>query len=370
VTTTITAAVARGVKAPFTIEQLHLDAVRPNEARVRLVATGVCHTDAIVRDGVYPTPLPAVLGHEGAGVVEEVGTAVTTVKPGDHVLMSAAYCTRCLQCRTGHVAYCENLFAEDFGGRRTSYGTTSLRSLDGEEISSHFFGQSSFATHANVVESALVPVPQDVPLAALAFLGCGMQTGAGSILNELRPAVGSSIAVSGSGAVGLAAIMAARAASANPIIAIDVHDSRLALAKELGATHTINARSSDTVKELLRLTGDRGVNYILDTTGVAQVLVNLATALSIRGTLALVGAARPGTEAPFEIGASLVRGWTFKTIVQGSSVPQDFIPRLVSLWRQGLFPVEKLARTYKLEQINQAFADSASGAVIKPVIVF
>lgn len=368
--TQITAAVAREHGAPLTIETLYLDDIRPDEVRVRMVATGVCHTDAIVRDGVYPTPLPAVLGHEGAGVVEQVGAAVRSVQPGDHVVMSAAYCTHCIQCRTGHAAYCENLFAEDFGGRRTSDGTTSLTTAEGEQISSHFFGQSSFATHANVVESAVVPVPKDVPLEAIAFLGCGMQTGAGSILNELRPPAGSSVAVSGAGAVGLAAIMAARASGATTIIAIDIHDSRLELAKELGATHAINARSADTVAEIMRVTSDRGASHILDTTAVPSVLANLARALAVRGTLALVGAARPGTEAPFEIGASLVRGWTFKTIIQGSSVPQQFIPRLVSLWQQGRFPVEKLTRQYSLQDINRAFEDSASGATVKPVIVF
>lgn len=368
--TTITAAVARAHGQPFTIETLQLDDIRPNEVRVRLVATGVCHTDAIARDGIYPVPLPAVLGHEGAGIVEQVGAAVRTVKVGDHVVMSAAYCTYCNHCRSGDVAYCENLFAEDFGGRRTSDGSTSLSTADGDEVSSHFFGQSAFATHANVVESSIVPVPKDVPLEAVAFFGCGMQTGAGAILNELRPPAGSSIAVSGTGAVGLAAIMAARIAGATTIVAIDVHDSRLDLAKELGATHTINARTADTLEELMRFTGDLGVNYILDTTAVPQVLTNLAKALSIRGTLALVGAAKPGTEAPFEIGESLVRGWTFKTIVQGSSVPQDFIPRLIRFWQQGDFPADKLSKTYKLDQINQAFEDSAKGVTVKPVIVF
>lgn len=368
--TTITAAVARAHKAPLVLETLELDDLRPNEARVRLVATGICHTDAIVRDGIYPMPLPAVLGHEGAGVVEQVGNAVMTVKPGDHVVMSAAYCTHCLQCRSGHVAYCENLFAEDFGGRRTSDGTTSLRTATGEKISSHFFGQSSFATHANVVESALIPVPPDVPLEAIAFLGCGMQTGAGSILNELRPRAGSSVAISGAGAVGLAAVMAARISGATTIVAIDLHDSRLALAKDLGASHTINARLANTAQELMGMTDGRGIDFILDTTAVPKVLSSLAGALSIRGTLALVGAARPGTEAAFEIGQSLVRGWTFKTIIQGSSVPQEFIPRLVSLWQQGRFPVDRLTRQYRFEEINQAFADSESGAVVKPVIVF
>jgi aryl-alcohol dehydrogenase len=368
--TNITAAVARTHKAPLTIEKLLLDEIRPNEARVRLVATGICHTDAVARDGIYPTPLPAVLGHEGAGIVEQVGSAVTTVKVGDHVVMSAAYCTHCIQCRSGHVAYCENLFAEDFGGKRTSDNTTSLKTLTGEAVSSHFFGQSAFATQANVVESALIPVSASIPLEAIAFMGCGMQTGAGSILNELRPRAGSSVAISGAGAVGLAAVMAARVAGATTIVAIDLHDSRLALAKELGATHTINARSADTVRELLAITAQRGVNYILDTTAVPKVLSGLAKALSIRGTLALVGAARPGTEAPFEIGESLVKGWTFKTIVQGSSVPQEFIPRLVALWQQGSFPVDKLTNTYRLDEINQAFEDSESGAVVKPVVVF
>lgn len=157
-----------------------------------------------------------------------------------------------------------------------------------------------------MVESALIPVPQGVPLEAIAFLGCGMQTGAGSILNALRAPAGSSVAVSGAGAVGLAAVMAARIAGATTIVAIDLHED----------------------------------------------------------------AARPGTEAPFEIGQFLARGWTFKTIMQGSSVPQEFIPRLVALWQQGKFPVEKLTQTYRLDQINQAFEDSESGAVVKPVIVF
>ena len=368
--TTITAAVARTHKAPFSIETLDLDDIRPNEARVRLIATGVCHTDAIVRDGVFPTPLPAVLGHEGAGIVEAVGSGIRNVRAGDHVILSAAYCTYCVQCRSGNVAYCENLLAEDFGGSRTVDGSRSLRTAGGEAISSHFFGQSSFATYANVVESSLVVVDKDVPLDTIGFIGCGIQTGAGAILNEMRPPAGSSVAVSGAGAVGLAALMAARVSGATTIVAIDLHDSRLDLAREMGATHAINARTSDTLEELMRITNGKGVNYILDTTAIPKVLSNLAKALAIRGTLALVGASPFGTEAPFEIGASLARGWTFKTLIQGSSVPQQFIPRLVSLWKAGLFPVEKLTRPYGLGDINQGFDDSASGQVVKPVIVF
>lgn len=366
--TTITAAVARDLGQPLTIEELELDDLRPDEVRVRMVATGVCHTDAIVRDGIYPTPLPAVLGHEGAGVVEDVGSLVTSVVAGDHVVMSAAYCRHCDECRKGRMAYCENLFAQDFGGSRED-GSTAL-STSGERISSHFFGQSSFATLANVSESSIIKVDRDVPLEKLAPLGCGMQTGAGAVLNELRPAAGSSFAVTGTGAVGMAAVMAARVAGCTTIIAIDRHQSRLDLALELGATHVVNTSDADLGEELMRLTGGKGVDAILDTTALPQLLVAAAQALAIRGTLALVGAARPGTEAAFEIGGSLVKGWTFKTIVQGSSVPQDFIPRLVALWKQGRFPLDRLVETFTPDQINEAFEASETGRVIKPVIVW
>jgi aryl-alcohol dehydrogenase len=215
--------VAREPRQPLTIEELELDDLRPNEVLVKMVASGVCHTDAIVRDQVYPTPLPAVLGHEGAGIVERIGDSVTTVRPGDHVLLAAAYCGKCDRCRSGQMAYCENLFAADFGGRRPD-GTTAL-SKDGEVISSHFFGQSSFATYANVVEESVVRIDSDVPLEIVAPLGCGIQTGAGAVLNELKPTLNSTLVVIGTGAVGSGAIMAGGIAGCARIIAVDIHTS-------------------------------------------------------------------------------------------------------------------------------------------------
>jgi aryl-alcohol dehydrogenase len=364
----ITAAVAREHGEPFTIEQIELDDLRDNEVRVRLVATGVCHTDAIVRDGVYPTPLPAVLGHEGAGVVESIGASVSSVVPGDHVVLAAAYCGHCKRCRNGQMAYCENLFAADFAGRRND-GTSAL-SKNGEVIASHFFGQSSFATYANVVEESVVRVDRDVPLEHLGPLGCGINTGAGTVLNELKPIIGSSLAVFGTGAVGSAAVMAARVAHCAIIVAVDIHDSRLELAKELGATHTINSLNENVAERLAEITDGAGIDYVVDTTGRPELLRQAADAIAVRGTVALVGAARPGTEVAFEIGASLVKGWTFKTVVQGSSVPQVFIPQLIELWKAGEFPFEKLVRNYSLEQINDGFADSKTGLTVKPVIVF
>ena len=365
---TITAAVAREPKADLVIEELELDELRPGEVRVRLVATGVCHTDAIVRDQVYPTPLPAVLGHEGAGIVDAVGSSVTTVAAGDHVLLAAAYCGKCDRCRAGQMAYCENLFAADFGGRRSD-GSTALSS-DGEVISSHFFGQSSFATYANVVEESVIKIDADVPLEIVAPLGCGIQTGAGTILNELKPSLNSTLVVLGTGAVGAGAIMAGKVAGCARVIAVDIHDNRLELARELGATDTINTKSVDLAEEVMRLTDGRGADYVVDTTARPELLRAGADSLGLRGTLALVGAAAPGTEVSFEIGLSLVKGWTFKTVIQGSSVPQVFIPKLIALWREGRFPMDKLMRNYALDDINKGFADSASGVTIKPVIVF
>jgi aryl-alcohol dehydrogenase len=364
----IIAAVVRSQGADFTIEQLELDELRHNEVRVRLVATGICHTDALVRDAVYPTPLPAVLGHEGAGVVEAIGDSVISVAPGDHVVLAAAYCGHCKRCRRGEMAYCENLFAADFGGRRLD-GTTAL-SKDGEAVSSHFFGQSSFATYANVVEESVVKVNPDVPLEHLGPLGCGINTGAGTVLNELKPEIGSSLAVFGAGAVGSAAVMAAKVADCAVVVAIDIHDSRLELARELGATHAINSLTEDVAARLREITGDAGIDYVVDTTARPELLRQAAEAIGVRGTIALVGAAKPGTEVAFEIGASLVKGWTFKTVVQGSSVPQVFIPQLIQLWQEGRLPFEKLVQNYELAQINEGFADSKSGATVKPVIVF
>lgn len=364
----VTAAVARSTGKPFTVEELELDALRPNEVRVRMVACGICHTDAVVRDGIYPTPLPAVLGHEGSGVVEAVGSEVTTAKPGDHVVLSVAYCGKCARCRMGQMAYCENLFAEDFGGRRRD-GSTSL-SAGPEKISSHFFGQSSFSTYANVVENSVVVVDPDVPLELLGPLGCGLNTGAGAVLNEINAKEGTSLAVLGTGAVGAGAIMAGVIAGCTTIIAVDLHDSRLELARELGATHTINTQRENLVERMKEITSGRGVDAIVDTTAVPTLLRRGADSLALRGTLVLVGAAKPGTEVTFEIGDSLIKGWTFKTVIEGSSVPQVFIPSLIALWKQGKFPFDKLIRPYALKDINQGFEDSANGSVVKPVIVF
>src|SRR5262245_31404181 len=205
----IRAAVATAKSEPFAIEALEIDDPRDDEVLVRMVGVGICHTDLIVRDQYYPTPLPAVLGHEGAGVVERVGARVTKVQPGDHVVLSYLSCGTCPNCQRGQMFYCPQLFALNFGGGRLD-GSKALRRRD-SAISSHFFGQSSFATRAIANQRNAVKVSPDAPLHLLGPLGCGIQTGAGAVMNSLNPRAGSSIAVFGAGAVGTSAIMAARA---------------------------------------------------------------------------------------------------------------------------------------------------------------
>lgn len=364
----VTAAVVRQPKEPLALEELDIDEPRSNEVRVRMVGSGICHTDAVARDAIYPVPFPSVFGHEGSGVVEQVGSEVRNVQVGDHVVLSPAYCGKCNYCRSGEPMYCEYAFEEMFGCQRRD-GSTAF-SKNGEAVGSHFFGQSSFATYSNVVENSVVVVDKDAPLELLGPLGCGLNTGAGAVLNEMRPEAGTSIAIFGTGAVGCAGLMAAAVASCTTIIGVDIHDARLDLARELGATHTINSANQDVAAEIERITGGRGLNYALDTTAIPAVMQQAAEALGKRGELVAVGAAAPGTEVPFEVGNSLLKGWTFKTVIEGSAVPQVFIPRLVELWKQGKFPFDKLIKTYAHSDVNQGFDDSESGAVIKPVIVY
>lgn len=362
------AAVVREPSGAFSLEELDLDELRPREVRVRMVATGVCHTDAVVREQIYPTPLPAVLGHEGAGIVEAVGAGVTTVAPGDHVVLSVNTCGRCRHCLEGASTYCVELYARNFGGTRPD-GTTAFTDAAGASVSSHFFGQSSFAAHVNADERSVVKVDDDVPLELLGPLGCGIQTGAGAVMNTLHPPAGSSIAVFGAGAVGLAAVLAAVAVGCATIIAVDVNPARLALARDLGATHAIDAREGDVAARIKALTDD-GVDYALETSGVSAVLRQAVDALGVRGTVGVVGAQPPGTETPLDTGLSMTRGWSLRMIIEGDAVPQVFIPRLIALWRQGRFPFDRLVEYFDIERIEDAFAASHRGDTIKPIVRF
>jgi aryl-alcohol dehydrogenase len=362
----IRAAIAREPGQPLQFEDATLEAPRDNEVLVRMVATGVCHTDMVIRDQQYKTPLPMILGHEGAGVVEQVGRNVTTVAVGDHVVMTYMYCGLCAPCATGHPAHCANMGPLNFGGGRMD-GSSSACDHHGGELHDHFFGQSSFATHAIASELNVVKVPKDVELELLGPLGCGIQTGAGAVLNAMKVHAGSSFAAFGTGAVGLAAIMAARVAGATKIIAVDVNPARLQLALELGATHAVNSRETDPVAKIRELTGG-GADFTLECSGRAAVLRQAIDSVGLLGTCGIVGATPEGTEASFNVNDVMIPGRRIMGIVQGDVVSRTFIPELIELYRQGRFPFDRLVKFYPFDQVNQAMADSEAGVTIKPIL--
>ena len=362
----ITAAVTRGKGAPFVLEAAQIRNPRGDEVLVRIVATGMCHTDMIVRDQYYPVPLPAVLGHEGAGIVEAVGPLVKRLAVGDHVVMSYGSCGQCASCAGGHSAYCTEFFGRNFSGADPQ-GNSALEDDHGSRLSAHFFAQSSFATLALGRENNVVNVSKDAPLELLGPLGCGIQTGAGAVINSLRVKPGSSFCAFGGGAVGLSAVLAARVAGATTIIAVDVVPSRLALALELGATHVVNSLEVDPVDTIRAITGG-GVNFALESTGRPQVLRQAVDALGSRGVLGVVGAPALGTTAQFDVNDLLLGGKTILGIVEGDSNPHQFIPELITLYLQGRFPFDKLVKFYSFEDINQAAEDSEKGLTLKPII--
>lgn len=362
----IKAAVVREKGGPFLIEDIHLAEPRPHEVLVRIVATGMCHTDMVVRDQVYPVPQPIVLGHEGAGVIEAVGAEVTGLVPGDHVVLTFLPCGACRCCQTAAPASCEHLNDWNFAGARVD-GTHACCDHDGGVLHDRFFGQSSFATYAIADERNVVKVRKDAPLELLGPLGCGVQTGAGAVLNALDVRAGASFAAFGAGAVGFSAIMAARVAGATTIIAVDVVPERLALALELGATHAFNSRECDVVAEIRALTGG-GVDFSLDSTGIAAVVRAAFDALRARGTCGIVGASPIGTELAFDAVDLMQSCKRVRGIIEGDSVPAVFIPKLVDLFMQGRFPIDRIVRFYDFDQMNEAAADSEHGHTIKPII--
>jgi aryl-alcohol dehydrogenase len=362
----IRAAVTESKGAPFTIRELELEPPRPDEVLVRVQAAGICHTDLIIRDQWYPVPLPAVLGHEGAGVVEAVGAAVTKVAAGDHVAMSYGSCGACPKCQTGRPWVCHDFWGRNFVAARAD-GTTALAS-GGDAVHSHFFSQSSFATHAIATERNVTKLDPSVPLDVVAPFGCGIQTGAGAVLNALRPDAGSSIAVFGTGTVGMAAVMAAHVAGCTTIIGVDVRADRLEVAREVGATAVIDASGTDSVEAVKAATGGLGADFTLDTTGSPQVLAQAVYATGPGGVCGLIGAPPFGAEVALDVNQMLALGRTLKGIVEGESVPDVFLPRLIALWRQGRFPVERIITHYDFDEIDRAAHDAEDGRVIKPVL--
>ena len=362
---TITAAVTEAAGEPFRLQEVEIEAPRAGEVLVRMAASGLCHTDLLVKEGTFPTPLPAVLGHEGAGIVEAVGPGVATLAPGDHVALSYDSCGDCATCAGGRPFHCHGFFNRNFGAARED-GTTAL-SKDGEALQSHFFGQSSFATQAVVPERSAVKIDDDVPLELVAPFGCGIQTGAGAVMNVLRPSPGDSILVTGAGGVGLSAVMAAAVMGCGTIIASDLRPARLELARELGATHTIDAAEGHLVEQVQAI-AELGVDCALEASGSTAALRGAVDALAPGGVCGVVGAPPFGAEVSLDVNMVIAHARTITGIVEGESVPSVFIPKLIELWRAGRFPVDRMIRTYGLDAINEAAEDAERGDTIKPVL--
>jgi aryl-alcohol dehydrogenase len=360
----VRAAVAYAGRPSFLIEDLEMSDPGPDNILVRIVGAGLCHTDVKARQGTMGVPLPAVLGHEGAGVVERVGERVTKVKPGDHVVLTGDSCGECPTCLAGDPAYCDCMASLNFtDGRSGAPGSFKKGSV---AIHGHFFGQSSFSNYAVTRSRNTIPVRKDAPLEILGVLGCGVQTGAGAIVNSLHPAAGSSIAIFGAGPVGLSAVMGAVLCGCATIIAVDLFESRLAMATQLGATHTVLVATRTNISEQIRKIAPGGVGCAFDTTGSADSNRQAIESLAAKGHF---GFCATPPEA-LKMSTVMIRGLTIRGIVQGDSMPDIFIPHLLDLHMQGRFPFDKLVTKYPFEKINQAIADQVAGTVIKPVFTF
>ncbi len=358
------AAVAYEGKPSFSIEELEMSDPGPEHILIRMAGCGLCHTDVKAREGTMGVPMPVVLGHEGAGVVELVGERVTKVKPGDHVVLTGDSCGACATCLAGSPAYCDFMSQLNFtDGRSAEPGSFTKGNT---AIHGHFFGQSSFSNFAVTRERNTIPVRRDAPLEILGVLGCGVQTGAGAIMNSLHPPAGSTVAIFGAGPVGLSAVMGSVVCGCSAIIAVDVLESRLAVARQLGATHTVFAGPSVNLTDEIRKIVPCGVGYAFDTTGRMDSNEQAIESLAAKGSF---GFCAIPAEAP-KMSRVMLRGLSIRGIVQGDSVPDTFIPHLVELHMNGRFPFDKLVTKYPFEKINQAIEDQAAGKVVKPVFTF
>lgn len=361
----ITAAVKRPDNQKFVLDEVELDAPRADEILVKIAGVGICHTDLVMASGAIQ--LPAVLGHEGSGTVEAVGADVREVAVGDRVAISFRSCGDCDRCATGDAPYCRTMPMLNYTGRRTD-GTTALHDEAGE-ISSNFFGQSSFATHALTYERNVVKVPDDVPLELVGPLGCGIQTGLGGVINSLAAPKGSTIMITGGGPVGLSAVMGAKIQGCSKIILLEPHAARREFALELGATHTLDPANLESLAVAVREIEPMGIDFAFDTTGIPDVLEGIMDCLGSKGTLGVVGIAPPDASLPGKMVQAMSFGHTVKGIVEGDSDPKTFIPQMLAYHREGRLPFDKMIKTYPMSQINEAIAEQHAGKCIKAVLI-
>jgi aryl-alcohol dehydrogenase len=358
----ITAAIARR-GAPFSLEECELAAPGADEILVRVLAAGICHTDLAVRELDLGVQFPAVLGHEGVGEVIALGEGVREFRPGDRVIMSFGSCGRCRRCEGGAPGYCTSAW-RSLRGVRADGG--SPITLGGEPVTGHFFAQSSFATHAVASVHNAVRIDDDLSPSLMAPLACGVQTGMGSVILALACRAEDTLAVFGCGTVGLAAVMAGAIVGCRTIVAVDLDESRLALAEALGATHVLDGNDPSELSRALRKLG--GVSRALDTTARPEVMKTAFGALETQGVLVCAGVSGTGAAFPIDLQQLVFSGKTVRGTIEGDAAPRDFIPRMIAWHREGRLPLEKLVTTYAFADIDRAASDLRAGRVIKPVL--
>jgi aryl-alcohol dehydrogenase len=365
----ITAAVAHRPHADFTVDTLQLDGPRAGEVLVRISAVGLCHTDLAAREGVVPISMPAVLGHEGAGTVVEVGEGVTKVTPGDKVALTFNSCGQCFNCEHGAPAYCYQFVPLNYAGVRLSDGVSPISSADGP-VNACFFGQSSFASHAIGNARNVVKLPADAPLDLVGPLGCGIQTGAGAVMNSLAAPAGSALLITGGGSVGLAGVLGGVVQGCETIIVAEPHESRRNLAKELGATHVVDPAAGDLAEQVRAIVPD-GVHNVFDTTGIPSVIEGSLGSMAPHAGLGLVGVPTdPAASMDLSLMQTLILGLRIYGIIEGDAFPDEFIPRLAQLHAEGRFRFDRMITKFPFEQINEAVEAQHKGEVVKVVLTF
>jgi aryl-alcohol dehydrogenase len=364
------AAVAYQPGGDFAVETIEVGEPRAGEVRVRIAGVGLCHTDLVFRDQLVPFALPGVLGHEGAGVIEAVGEGVEGLAVGDEVVIGFSSCGTCPRCDEHLPSYCQNFVPLNYAGMRLDDGSTAY-AKDGARITSHFFGQSSFAALTVTRARNVVKVDTSkVALELLGPLGCGFQTGAGGVMKSLACPAGSSIAIFGGGPVGLAAVMGAVIQGCAPIILVEPVAARRAAALELGATHVIDPAEAGDLTKALRAIVPAGLDFAFDTTGAVPVIEAGLAALGSHGAIGLVGVPSKADAAiSVNIAALMTPGHRIIGIIEGDSDPQSFIPELIAHHAAGRFPFDRLIKTFPLDEINAAIAAQARGECIKVVLI-
>jgi alcohol dehydrogenase len=353
---------------PISIEEITLDPPGPNEVLVKIGGAGLCHSDLSVMNGSRPRPEPLVLGHEGAGQVVEIGSSITDIEVGDHIVFQfSPSCGRCRRCMEGRPQVCEVGAKAKAAGDMMSGGRR-LRDADGNSIA-HHTGVSCFAEYAVADRGSVVVIDKDLPLTEAALFGCAVMTGVGAVINTARILPGDTVAVIGLGGVGLNGVLGAKLGGAETIIAIDIADDKLGLARQLGATHTVNATDADHVEQVRELTNG-GVDFAIDLAGVIPAMKTAYAVTRYGGTVVTAGLSPSTAEFSFIQSNLVAEEKSIKGSYMGSCVPVRDIPRFISLYRQGRLPVDKLiSRQVGLDEINEGFDRLQQGETIRQILL-